>query len=124
MEKKTVLIVEDEALITFQIMEILTGAGYDVIDTVLSGEEAVEKIGMEPSLDLILMDIGLLGKLTGLETAKAIREQSEVPIVFITAYEDEKTVAGIQDIPRSCIIPKPFEDSSILEAARKMGQLA
>jgi DNA-binding NarL/FixJ family response regulator len=121
---KPVLIVEDEPLITFRIMEILTRAGYDAICTVSSGGEAVEKIGMEPSPGLFLIDIGLFGKPNAIGTAKAIRERSDIPIVFFTAYENENGMAGIQDIPRSCIIPKPFEDSSILEAVQKMGQLA
>lgn len=120
--KKTVLIVEDEALITFQIMEILTDAGYDVIGTLISGEEAVEQIGIGPPPGLILMDVGLSGKLNGIETAKAIRKLSDVPIVFISAYEDEKIIAGIGDIPYTGYIPKPFEDSSIVEAARNMGK--
>jgi two-component system, response regulator PdtaR len=115
--------VEDEALITFRIMEILTNAGYEVIGAATTGEGAVEKIGLRSSPDLILMDIGLMGKLNGIETAMAIRERSGVPIVFITAYENEKILADVQNIPRSCYIPKPFEDTSIIETVEKMMQV-
>jgi DNA-binding NarL/FixJ family response regulator len=120
--RKSVLVVEDEPLITFMIMEILAGAGYEVAGTVASGEEAVKKIGLQPSPGLVLMDIGLIGKLNGIETAKAIRERSRVPIVFFAAYESENIIADIPDIPRSCYIPKPFENTSIIEAVDKMGK--
>jgi DNA-binding response OmpR family regulator len=116
MAKHTILIVEDEALITLQIMEILTGAGYDVIGALTRGEEVLEEIGVSRPPDLIFMDVGLMGELNGIETARAIRERSEVPIIFITAYEDEKTMTEIRDISHSWYIPKPFEDKNILEA--------
>jgi DNA-binding response OmpR family regulator len=119
MAKRSILIVEDEALITLQIMEILTYAGYDVIDAVTRGEEVLEKISGSCPPDLILMDIGLMGKLDGIETARAIRGKSEVPIIFITAYGNGKTMSDIRNISCSSYIPKPFEDESILEAIRK-----
>ena len=71
-----VLIVEDEAVVAMDIRSQLQDLGYEVAETVSSGEEACERL---PKLapDLVLMDIELKGQMDGIEAAGRIRETGE-----------------------------------------------
>ncbi len=92
MKKTKVLIVEDESIISMDMAQSLESMGYEVIDAVPSGEEAllsVEKI--KP--DLILMDVQLSGKMDGIQTAEKINEKNNVPIIYISGHTDELTLS-------------------------------
>ncbi|MFO7970078.1 MAG: response regulator, partial [Candidatus Izemoplasmatales bacterium] len=91
MEEIKVMIVEDELITAEAIAVLLEKLNYDPISIVKSGEEALSKI-KELDLDLILMDIILAGTMDGIETAKIINENYNIPIIFITAYGDKKTL--------------------------------
>jgi len=69
----------------------LTALGYRVSATVASGEEAL-RAAAERRPDLVLMDIRIRGERDGIETARALREQFDVPVVYLTAYGDEETL--------------------------------
>ena len=65
----------------------LRGLGYSVLDIAANGSEAVDKaISLKP--DLILMDIRLGEGIDGIEAARRIHLQSDVPVVYVTAYAD------------------------------------
>ncbi len=86
-----VMIVEDELITAEAIAILLRKLNYNPISIVSSGEEAISKI-KDLNLDLILMDIILAGVMDGIETAKIINTNYNIPIVFITAYGDKKTL--------------------------------
>ena len=91
MDKVQVLIVEDEAIVSMDLRYKLESLGYSVPAEVSSGEEAVEAASrLRP--DLVLMDIRLSGKMDGIDAAAQIREQFDVPVVYVTAYTDEATL--------------------------------
>ncbi len=110
--KKRILVVEDERLIAEDIKRTLGYLNYDVLDTVSSGEEAVEKSqALKP--DLILMDIMLEGKMTGIQAAEKIHILSQTPIIFLTAYSQDKTIQeAIVAEPYGYIL-KPFEEREL-----------
>lgn len=85
-----ILIVEDSKNLSALIRDQLIAFGYSVLDTVSSGEQALQKVA-EHSPDLILMDINLEGDMDGVETANQILELIDVPIVYLTAYADVPT---------------------------------
>ena len=86
-----ILIVEDELLIAKGLARQLQKSGYTVEKIVSSGKAALTYI--ESSLpDIILMDIAIKGKMDGVETAIKIREKNDIPIIYLTAYADKKTV--------------------------------
>lgn len=91
MVKLKVMIVEDELITAEAIAVLLKKLNYDPTTIVTSGEEALSKI-KKLDLDLILMDIILAGDLDGIETAKIINRDYNIPIIFITAYGDKKTL--------------------------------
>jgi len=101
------LIVEDEALIAEELRERLSRLGFTVIAAVGSGEEGVE-IATRERPDLVLMDIRLSGQKDGVQAAKEIREQVDVPIVYLTAHSDRLTVERANRTDHDGFILKPF----------------
>lgn len=86
-----VMIVEDELITAEAIAILLKKLNYNPIAIVSSGEEAISKI-KNLKLDLVLMDIILAGTMDGIETARIINTNYNIPIIFITAYGDKKTL--------------------------------
>ncbi len=107
MAKNKIMIVEDEGIVALQIKTVLEQRGYEVVDTVPSGEEALARIG-EAQPDLILMDMKLQGAMDGVEAADLIRKQHDVPVIFLTAHSDDKTVARAREATPYGYLLKPF----------------
>ena len=82
-----ILIVEDERIVARSLREQLTSLGYEVVDSVPSGEEAIQR-AEELLPDLVLMDIHLEGDIDGVEAAAIIRKQLRIPVVYLTAYSN------------------------------------
>jgi PAS domain S-box-containing protein/putative nucleotidyltransferase with HDIG domain len=112
MEKLKILIVEDENIVAKDIKGSLKGFGYDVVDIVGTGEEAIRRTE-ELSPDLVLMDIMLKGKMNGIDVARHIRENTRIPVVFLTAYADEDTLHSAKLSEPFGYIIKPFEDAEL-----------
>lgn len=112
MANSKILIVEDEGLTAIELQNKLKLEGYDVPSVASSGEEAVEKaIKIKP--DLILMDIMLKGKINGIEAAKEIKCFLDIPIIYITAYGDEKTLTRAKITEPHAYILKPFDEKDV-----------
>ena len=112
MEKKKIMVVEDERIVALDLAQKLTDLGYNVVATAYSGEEAVEKT-REIHLDLVLMDIVLAGKMDGIQTAKKITELSGTPVVYLTAYADNKTFDRAKLTGPAGYILKPVEKKQL-----------
>jgi len=110
--RPSVLIVEDEILIADELSERLSNLGFLVIDAVDSAEEGIE-IAVNERPSLVLMDIRLRGRKDGVEAAQEIREQVDVPIVFLTAYSDRQTVERAKRTEHDGFILKPFEKDEL-----------
>lgn len=107
-----ILIVEDEIVVAVDIEERLKNLGYEVSGIVTSGEEAIEKLGTN-SVNLVLMDIGLKGDIDGIETARRIRGISSVPVVYLTAFADEETLARAQFTEPFGYLLKPVNEREL-----------
>jgi len=103
-----VLIVEDEILIADELRERLSLLGFSVIAAVDSAEEGIA-IATTKRPDLILMDIRLTGEKDGVQAAKEIRRQIDVPIVYLTAYSDQLTMERVKGTEYDGFILKPFQ---------------
>ena len=112
MAKAKILVVEDESIIAMDIAMSLESLGYEVTATVPSGEQAIEKVA-EDKPDLIFMDIVIKGEMDGIETAERIRSQFNIPVVYLTAYADEKTLERAKITGPFGYIIKPFEDTDL-----------
>jgi len=107
-----VLVVDDEASLTMYLEKRLTDMGYDVIGSASSGEEAVA-LATKLNPDIILMDIVMPGKLDGIDAAKIIRTKLGIPVIFLTAYEDDTFVNRARCVEPSGYIVKPFQDKEL-----------
>jgi PAS domain S-box-containing protein/putative nucleotidyltransferase with HDIG domain len=112
MKKKQILIVEDERIVVDDIKISLGRLGYDVCGTADSGLEAIKK-AKEMRPDIILMDIVLKGKMDGIEAAQKIRTRFDIPVIYLTAYADAKTLARAKVTEPFGYILKPFEDRDV-----------
>ncbi len=112
MEDTTILIVEDENIVALDLKNKLERLGYNVLKTVSSGEEAIRLADLFYP-DVILMDIMLKGDLDGIETAGRICHRFDIPIIFLTAYTDEKTLQRAKAVNPYGYISKPFKDEDI-----------
>jgi PAS domain S-box-containing protein len=86
-----ILIVEDEILIAEDIRKSLARLGYPITDMVTSGKKALDSIQTHPP-HVVLMDITLKGRMTGIETAQKIKDRWHIPVIYTTASEDDATV--------------------------------
>jgi CheY-like chemotaxis protein len=110
-----ILVVDDEAIITMQLEERLQALGYDVVGTAASGEEAIEKARtLEP--DLVLMDIVMPGKFDGIEAARTIIGNQDIPVVFVTSYADDAIIQKAKQVKPYGYIVKPFNELEIKAA--------
>ncbi len=112
MAKVKILIVEDESIVAKDLQSSLKKLGYNVAGTVNSGEKALKEIENEKP-DLILMDIMLKDKMTGIEAANIIKEKYGLPVIFITAYADDNTLGKAKIIEPYGYIIKPFKEKEL-----------
>ncbi len=112
MDKKKILIVEDEELVARLTRRRVEAMGYTVTAVVRSGEEAIQQ-AFTTSPDLILMDISLPGKLDGAEAAEQIRAQRDIPVIYITALADDATLLKARQTHPFGYLLKPFEDREL-----------
>lgn len=108
MEEVKVLIVEDENIIALNIKKKLKSFGYAVPAIVSTGEEAV-KMAEIISPDLILMDIMLKGDMDGVAAAEEIKERFDIPVIYLTAYSDDKVLERAKITEPYGYIVKPFK---------------
>ena len=115
MSKPSVLIAEDERIVAEDIKMTLERFGYAISSITSSGEETVKKAQKEKP-DLVLMDIVLEGELDGIEAAQQIRESLSIPVVFLTAYADDRLLMRAKITEPYSYILKPFEDRELYAA--------
>lgn len=107
-----ILIVEDEGIVALDIEQRLKSLGYTVIDTASTGEEAVERV-CEVYPDLVLMDIMLGGEIDGITAAEQIKNQFDIPVIYLTAYADEVTLQRAKITEPYGYIVKPFKEKDL-----------
>lgn len=114
-ERRSILIVEDEAIIAMEIKDRLELLGWNVCGMAVSGDEAVRLAGScRP--DLVLMDITLKGGRDGFETARLIKNAFEIPIVFLTASLDKDVASRIEAEGSPVWVSKPFDEKELVFA--------
>lgn len=112
MAQKRLLIVEDERIIAEDIKRTLIQYNYNVIDIISYGERVLERY-KELNPDLILMDIMLAGNINGIETASKIKENYNVPIIYLTAYANEPILNSAKITEPFGYLIKPFEEHEL-----------
>lgn len=109
MDRAQILIVEDENVVALDIKNSLENLGYAVSGVVSSGRQAIERAA-ETRPDLVLMDIRLRGDMDGVEAARAIWNDFDIPVIYLTAHADEATLQRTKVSEPFGYILKPFAD--------------
>lgn len=110
-----ILIVEDEKIIAKDIESTIKRLGYESAGIVSNAEDAIKKAGeMKPGL--VLMDITLKGGTDGIEAAKIINDTFDIPVVYLTAHQDEDTIERSMFTNSYGFITKPLDDRDINSA--------
>lgn len=116
---RSVLVVEDEALIALDLACSIESLGYKVLGPASNGEDA-RRIAQREAPDLLLMDVTLQGKADGIDTARAITEEIPAKVIFLTAHTDLATRRRAEEIHPAAFLTKPYtarQMQTILEAA-------
>mgnify|MGYP003473637111 FL=1 len=113
--KYKILIVEDEMIIAANISLQLTTLGYEVTGIIPRGEEALMHFRQNKP-DIVLLDIQLKGDLDGIETAKLMQKESEIPIIYLTANADEAHFNKAKSTNPYAFISKPFKKLDLQRA--------
>lgn len=110
--KTKILLVEDECIVARDIEHQLGQLGYEVIGQVRKGEDVLTFVqNVQP--DLIVMDIQLAGAMDGIAAAQAVRTQWGIPVVFLTAFAAEETLARAKLTEPFGYIIKPFSEREL-----------
>ena len=113
MKSKKIMVVEDEKLTMLFISETLEDYGYEDILEYVAGQELIDEIkgGIRP--DLILMDINIKGAKDGIQTAKEVLKICNIPIIFMSAYNDKETISEVLSVSLYGFISKPFNEQEL-----------
>ena len=117
--KTKILIVEDEAIVAKDISVCLEKIGYEVIASFSKGEKALAYLE-ENTPDLVLMDIMLAGNISGIDASARIKKDHDIPVVFLTAYADEKTIERAKITEPYGYVIKPFTAATLKEKLAKI----
>jgi len=109
----SVLIIEDEPLISMQLEDLVTGLGHEICGTAATRTQAREVV-KERSPGLVLADIQLADGSSGLDAVDDILMIGSVPVIFITAYP-ERLLTGDRPEP-TYLVTKPFEEKTVRAA--------
>jgi signal transduction histidine kinase len=108
MSKAKILIVEDEAIAAENLSVRLQQQGYLITGIVDSGIDAMKAVDITQP-DLVLMDIMIKGDMDGIGVAEQIYAQHKIPVVYMTAFADEKTLERATQTEPFGYIVKPFK---------------
>ncbi len=112
MAARRIMVVEDEAIVAFDIQTKLEEKGYEIPAVLATGEDAVVQAG-ELMPDLILMDIHLAGEMDGTEAAEQIHRLYDIPVVYLTAFSDSQTLERAKGAAPFGYMLKPFEEKKL-----------
>jgi PAS domain S-box-containing protein len=112
---KTILIVEDERVVAKELQRSLSTLGYSVPETAASADDAIRLASLIRP-DLVLMDIQIKGDKDGIQAVEILRARFDVPVIFLTAYADEATLARAKITEPHGYLVKPVKDADLLSA--------
>lgn len=115
---KKVMIVEDDFIIRMFIEKVVKSLGADIVGKASESLEAIE-LCKQCLPDLILMDIGIRGKIDGIETTRQIKQNCKTEVIYLTGNSDEKTLERAKETGPYGFIFKPIDE---LKLVRELGK--
>ncbi len=112
MQKKRVIIVEDDEITSLNLNMSLQKHGYSVVAVCDNPEQAKNKIQTH-NPDVLIVDISLQESTDGIELAKEIKAKYNIPFIYLTSYSDEATITQAKQTEPYGYIVKPFDPNSL-----------
>lgn len=112
MSKVKVLIVEDEIIIADNIADTLEELGYDALEPATTYTEAIETI-QEENPDIVILDIRLSGKKTGIDLAEYLNKNHHIPFIFLSSNTDKLTLEEVKRVEPLAYLVKPFNKEEL-----------
>lgn len=113
-ERLRVVVAEDETLIRVDIVEILTGQGYEVVGEADNGQKALE-LATELEPDVVLMDVKM-PIMDGITAAEHIARDKIAPVVLLTAFSQRELVERAREAGAMAYVVKPFNENDLVPA--------
>jgi signal transduction histidine kinase len=107
-----IVVVEDERIVAFHLKRQLTKLGYEVSAIAASGDRALQQVN-ELRPDVVLMDIHIEGDIDGIETAGLIPVELQIPVIYLTAFSDDDTLARARATTPYGYLLKPFTEREL-----------
>ena len=118
-EGAVVLVGEDELLVGQVLCDLLASAGYAVLGPAASGAEVLELArGRQP--ELLVLDIGLRGAMSGIEAAKVLQKEMDVPVLFLSGYATEDIARRIAEVRGASVLTKPILAEKLFAEVRNI----
>jgi two-component system, response regulator PdtaR len=111
-EKVNILIVEDESIVAMDLAAGLEMDGYNIAGITDNFFDAIE-LFKNNAVDIVLMDIQIIGDTDGIDTAAALLKIKYVPVIFLTAFSDAKTVERVKQICPAAFLSKPYSINNV-----------
>ncbi|MFH0752944.1 MAG: PAS domain S-box protein, partial [Candidatus Omnitrophota bacterium] len=112
MSGKRIFIIEDERIVALDLQNRLARLGHEVVGNFSSADKALVEIESSKP-DIVLTDIKMEGNIDGIEFANAVHNRYGIPVIFVTAYSDSKTLARVKASNACGFILKPFTDEEL-----------
>ncbi|MGZ3775521.1 MAG: hybrid sensor histidine kinase/response regulator [Pseudobdellovibrionaceae bacterium] len=112
MSEHKILIVEDESIVAKDLELTLRHLGYDVVGNCDNGADA-HSVALKTKPDLVLMDVFIKGETDGIDTASWIKKDLNVPVVYLTAFSDERTLQRAKETKPHGYLTKPFDEKDL-----------
>jgi len=115
-----ILIVEDDAMIAWDLNMSLQEAGFEVCGIAASSDSAIDLASVTRP-DLVLMDVNLKGEADGIETAKSLRARGiEAPVIFVTGFGDAETASRIRSVDPAGYLLKPVLPDELVDLIHRV----
>lgn len=117
--KKNVLIVEDDMIISMVLEQMIEKVGHHVVDKAATGQKAIE-LAFKLSPDVILMDIQLKDDVDGITAMQKIRKSSTVPVIYITGNSDQYYRSRVKETNYVDYLVKPIQMEDLKASINKI----
>jgi CheY-like chemotaxis protein len=111
-----ILLVEDEILVGMMLRKRVEARGYKVVEIASTGEEAI-RLARKHKPDLLFMDVGLPGRMDGVEAARQILDSFDIPVIFFTGnHSDKQLLERTEALEPVAILDKMGSFDEVLRA--------
>jgi len=116
-KKVTLFVVDDDYSVRSALKRLLKALGFNV-KTFKSAEEFLDS-GLAQCPDLLILDVRMTG-MTGLELQRTLIEQgSDIPVIFVTAYDDMNARRVAMEAGAVAFVQKPFDEEILVDAIQR-----